>query len=82
MSEVKVRWIQRAAGRDPGHVEVVELTDFITGCAANHRLEIVEHIAPPAPLIQAAPVADEDRPLLLDPTPNERRMPRQRRTEE
>lgn len=63
MSEVKVRWIQRAAGRDEGHEEIVELTPFVQGCADNNRLEIVEHI----------------KPLLLDPTPNEpSRIPRQR----
>lgn len=41
MSEVTVEWTQRVAGRHPGLVETVELTDFIQGCAKNGRLVII-----------------------------------------
>lgn len=67
MSEVRIKWLQRVAGRDEGDVEVVELTPFIEGCVENNRLEIVEHMAP------------DLAPGVSIPEP---RLPRQRRTEE
>lgn len=42
MSEVRVRWSQRVAGREPGYEETVERTEFIDGCLANNRLEILQ----------------------------------------
>lgn len=41
MSEIKVVWNQRVAGRFPGHVETVEETTFILGCIKQGRCEVV-----------------------------------------
>lgn len=50
MSQAKVRWLQRVAGREEGHVEVIETdTPFIKGCIANGRLEILITEAPTLP---------------------------------
>lgn len=47
MSEIKVRWLIRAAGRDVGHVETVEIdTPFMQGCLSQRRVEIVEAPVP------------------------------------
>lgn len=45
MAQAKIRWTIRAAGRDEGHEEIVEIdTPFMQGCLANLRIEIIQEI--------------------------------------
>lgn len=58
MANTKIRWVQKVAGREEGHVEVVEIdTEFMRGCLANRRFEIVVDEPKPKP---AAPKAKKD----------------------
>lgn len=45
MSEVTIRWTQRAAGRDIGEVETVERTAFIDAVIAAGRVDVLEEAA-------------------------------------
>lgn len=73
MSEVTVRWLQRAAGRDVGHEETVERTEFIEGCLANHRLEIlaetIENVHVDLPVNDLAQSFPTDLPGAVAPKP-------------
>lgn len=44
MSEVKIRWTQRAAGRDVGDEETVERTDFVNAIIEQGRVVVLEEI--------------------------------------
>lgn len=64
MASAKIKWNQKVAGRDEGHVEICEIdTPFMQGCLKNRRYEILEIIEPP-------------KVLKLNPTPNEKPKPR------
>lgn len=64
MANARIRWTQKVAGRDEGHVEVVEIdTPFMRGCLNNLRYEVLEMIAPEIVV---------EKVLHLDPTPNEK----------
>jgi len=46
MSEVTIEWTQRAAGRQVGDVETVELTPFVQGCIDGGKVKVVvDHAA-------------------------------------
>ncbi len=60
MATAKIKWTQRVAGRDEGHVEIVEIdTPFMKGCLTNRRYEVLEYIEPEKPK-PAAPKAKVD----------------------
>lgn len=69
MSEVTVRWNQRVLGREPGHIETVELTPLIEGCLTQGRCVQVAGEQVVAPIEEAwnglGPV-----PAALSPEPS------------
>lgn len=64
MSNARIVWTQKVAGREPGEIETVEIdTDFMRGCLANKRFEILS--VDPTP---AASIAAEESPATI-PSP-------------
>lgn len=53
MSEIWIRWDQRAAGREVGHVEEVEKTDFVKALIEQGRVTVIDAPKEEAPVEQA-----------------------------
>ena len=68
MSEVTVRWDIRAAGREVGDVETVELTDFVEALIGQGRVTVVPAEATFEAEVEAAVAAPKAKKA-ADPEP-------------
>lgn len=70
MSEVRIRWTQRVAGRHPGDTETLELTQWVEAVIAAGRAVVLAQDASP---VQTPPVEVPVELVFVEDAPKPRR---------